>query len=197
MEEKQVTISNQTLSLPDPFFVFATQNPLENEGTYPLPEAQLDRFLMKIELTYPSVEDEKKIFQKNFSKKSNITLSGAEIIEIQNFIKKFIRVDENIIDYVARILGAYRKLVTSDTLFGNNEPLLDYGPSTRAGLFLISSARVRAILAGRDYVLPEDIKNLAHEIINHRIGLSYFSESENISKKMITEKILDTVEIID
>lgn len=196
MEERQVTIGNTTLKLPEPFFVFATQNPLENEGTYPLPEAQLDRFFMKIFLDYPTTENEKKILRGNFEEKAPFALSGQEIIEIQNFIKKSIRVDEKIIDYVARILAAYRELVKQDIFFASNSPLLSYAPSTRAGIALINGARIQAVLMGRDVVLPEDIKSLAHEILNHRIGLSYFAESENISKKMITDKILDSVTII-
>lgn len=196
MEERQITIANETISLPQPFFVFATQNPLEHDGTYPLPEAQLDRFFMKIDLSYPDIHNEKKILANSFENKKSIKLSGNEITEIQNFIKKSIKVDEKIIDYVARILSAFRRLTEEDFLFNSENPLLDYGPSTRAGMALISGAQISAIFSDRDFVLPEDIKSIAHEIINHRIGLSYYAETEKINKKMITTKILDSIDIL-
>lgn len=197
MEERQITIGNTTFRLPEPFFVFATQNPLENEGTYPLPEAQLDRFFMKIHLDFPDFESEKNILQKNFSTTTlKKFFSAQEIREIQNFLEKSITADEKICDYILRILRAYRDLTRSDNLFQTHQPLLSHGPSTRAGIALMRGAKIRALIHGRDYVLPEDIKSLVPNIINHRIGLSYMAESENISKKMITEKILDSVTIL-
>lgn len=198
MEEKQVTIGTTTFPLPHPFFVFATQNPLEHEGTFPLPEAQLDRFLMKIILSYPELSAEKQILQ-NISPQTtkNPLLSGEEIIEIQDYITKNIRIDEKIIDYILRIIWAYRNLTQQDILFGNNFPLLSYWPSTRAGLALVQTSRVQAILNGRDYVLPEDIKALVPNIINHRIWLSYEAMSENISIEQITQSLLDSVHILD
>lgn len=138
MEERQVTIGGETIQLPQPFFVFATQNPLEHDGTYPLPEAQLDRFFMKIDLSYPDIHNEKKILANFFENTKSVKLSGNEITEIQNFIKKSIKVDEKIIDYVARILSNFRRLTEEDFLFNSKNPLLDYGPSTRAGIALIS-----------------------------------------------------------
>lgn len=198
MEERQVTIGNETFLLPKPFFVFATQNPLENEGTYPLPEAQLDRFFMKIPLHFPDYENEKNILQNHNSPKNSLAkiFSWAEILEIQDFLQKTIQVDDKIYNYVLRILTTYRELTHKDSLFALGEPLLDYGPSTRAGIALIRGAKVRAVLHGRDFALPEDIKALVPNIINHRIGLSYFAQSENISKQNITEKILDSVHIL-
>ena len=196
MEERQVTIGNETFALPSPFFVFATQNPLENEGTYPLPEAQLDRFFMKIQLSHPATEAEKRILSGDFSTQSELILSGSEILEIQNFIKKSVQVDEKILDYVTRVLSAYRHLAVEDMFFGTGEKLLEYGPSTRAGMALVSGARVRAVILGRDFVLPEDIKSLIPEIIHHRIGLSYNAQSERITLSQITEKVLDSVGIL-
>lgn len=196
MEERQVTIGNETISLPQPFFVFATQNPLENEGTYPLPEAQLDRFFMKIQLSHPNIYHEKRILSWDFTSNDLPLLSGAEIREIQNFIKKSVKIDEKIIDYIARILAEYRQLTKNENIFAKNEKILDYGPSTRAGLALVSAARVYALLNERDYVLPQDIKALIPEILHHRIGLSYAAFSENISKQEITDKILDNVAIL-
>lgn len=199
MEEKKVTIGDKTLDLPSPFVVFATQNPLEHEGTYPLPEAQLDRFLMKIVLTYPSPEDEKRIFEqecngKSSSTKINKTKSEKrwteDLLEMIDYIASSVRVDEKIYDYVSDIISATRKMVTVPTT-----PVLSYGASTRAGLALIRAGRVRAVMAGRDYMLPEDIKSLAHEILDHRIGLSYESASEWITAYSVTEKILDSVQI--
>lgn len=198
MEERQITIGNTTFPLPEPFFVFATQNPLENEGTYPLPEAQLDRFFMKISLDFPDFESEKNILQKNFSQENSLKkfFSATEIHEIQKFLEKSITIDEKICDYILRILRAYRDLTNSDNIFQTNQPLLSYGPSTRAGIALMRGAKIRALIHGRDYVLPKDIKFLIPNIIHHRIGLSYFAESENISTNMITEKILENVNIL-
>jgi MoxR-like ATPase len=197
MEEKKITIGDKTLELPSPFVVFATQNPLEHEWTYPLPEAQLDRFLMKIVLTYPSGEDEKKIWTQECNKttekkKSNTEKRNPEdLIEMIDYITSNVRVDDQIYEYVGSIIWATRKLVTLPT-----NPVLSYGASTRAGLALIRASRVRAVMAGREYVLPEDIKSLAHTIIDHRIGLSYESQSEWITAYSVTDKILDNVKII-
>lgn len=198
MEERQVTIGNETHELPKPFFVFATENPLENEGTFPLPEAQLDRFFMKINLDFPNPESEKKIFLENYDFNFSISpvFSWREILEIQNFIQKTIPTDEKIVDYIERILLKYRSLTREDTIFETSEPLLSYGPSTRAGLALVRGAKVRAVLNNRDYVLPEDIKALVPNVLNHRISLSYHAFGENITIQKITEKILDTVEIL-
>ena len=241
MEEKKVTIWDKTLELPSPFVVFATQNPLEHEGTYPLPEAQLDRFLMKIVLTYPSPEDEKRIFmqetgsnstdpiatedqwatpKKNTKKSTTEKIKIDDLLEMIDYITKSVRVDTKIYDYVSDIIWATRKLTKSEknpphsikiplTPFikgepnsesiyqgGNgNFPILSYGASTRAWLALIRAGRVRAVMAGRDYMLPEDVKSLAHEILDHRIGLSYESASEWITTYSVNEKILDSVRI--
>jgi MoxR-like ATPase len=199
MEEKKVTIGDKTLDLPSPFVVFATQNPLEHEWTYPLPEAQLDRFLMKIVLTYPNIEDEKRIFVQECGDKKDWDPVKKEktdkkwkedLIEMISYITKSVRVDAKIYDYVSDILSATRKMVTIP-----NTPVLSYGASTRAGLALIRAGRVRAVMAGRDYMIPEDIKSLAHEILDHRIGLSYESASEWVTTYSVTEKILDSVRI--
>lgn len=196
MEEKKVTIGDHTLDLPSPFVVFATQNPLEHEGTYPLPEAQLDRFMMKIVLSYPEMSDEKRIFLVECGEARDLDNDGAgvklkteDLIEMIDYIAKSVRVDEKIYGYVSEIISATRKLAIPPTpmthgddnngiTFGNiDTPVLSYGASTRAGLALIRAGRVRAVMAGRDYVLPEDTKTLAHEILDHRIGLSYESMS--------------------
>ncbi len=219
MEEGQVTIGEKSLPLPSPFFVIATENPLEHEGTYPLPEAQLDRFLMKILLDYPAPLDEKKIFSESknneVSLQDNSSIKTEEFLEIQKYIETNIRVDEKIYDYISDILEATRSRkiwsnevynTSSDSrLRGNEESIklsrsnlksyIAYWASTRAWLALIRCARVWALLEGRDFVLPEDIKSLAHEILRHRIGLSYEAISEGITTDFIIHEILETVRV--
>lgn len=194
MEEKKVTIGDTTLSLPSPFVVFATQNPLEHEGTYPLPEAQLDRFLMRIVLDYPSRADEKRIFIQETSELiteiiTPLEIAGDDLIEMIDYIAKSIRVDEHIYTYVLDLIGALR------TLTHGEKPKLDYAPSTRAWLALIRAGRVRALLAGRDYVLPEDIKSLAHDVFDHRMWLSYVALSDDMMTVHITDTVLDNVRV--
>lgn len=153
---------------------------------------------MKINLSFPNFDAEKQILSQNFvTKKLNPIISGDDIIQIQNFIEKNIHVDDKIIDYVLRILQALRNLTKEDTIFGTQLPLLQYGPSTRAGMALIRTAKVKATLNNRDFVLPEDIKSLAKNILQHRISLSYEAESENISVENILEKVLDSVTILN
>lgn len=162
MEEKKVTIGDETFSLPSPFVVFATQNPLEHEGTYPLPEAQLDRFLMRIVLSYPSKEDEKKIFaqetlalmdtqiskeglsSEDASKEKYEKISSNDLLEMIDYINKTVRVDEKIYEYVGDIVSATRKLTNPSK--DSQEPALAYGASTRAGLAMIRAGRVRAVI---------------------------------------------------
>ncbi len=217
MEEKKVTIGDKTLDLPSPFVVFATQNPLEHEGTYPLPEAQLDRFLMRIILDYPSLSDEKQILmhetwnntnidthtdtlKSSTVRLSSVSITPTDIIEMIDYIGQNIRVDERIYDYVESLLVATRKLtkieqVQSNPMQSSKTPILSYGASTRAGLALIKAAKVRAVMMDRDYVLPEDIKSLAHDIIDHRIGLSYEAMGTGITAYSVTAQILDSVAI--
>ncbi len=197
MEEHQVTIGNETLTLPSPFFVIATENPLEHEGTYPLPEAELDRFLMKIIISYPHPEDEKKIFSSEnipTKKQKPLEIQPKELLEIQSYIRENITIDPKIYDYISDILEmtrvrwrAWEKL--------SKKTLIAYGASTRAGLALIRCARVVALLEGRDYVTPDDIKYIAHDILRHRIGLSYEAVSEGISTDDIISEILAKVRI--
>ncbi len=198
MEEKKVTIGDKTLDLPSPFVVFATQNPLEHEGTYPLPEAQLDRFLMRIVLGYPTPIDEKRILMQETvthtdAHADNPMLTPTDLLEMIDYIAKNIRVDEKIYDYVEDILSSLRHLTKSSE--NTKIPLLDYGPSTRAGLALIRTSRIRALMEWRDYVMIEDIKYLAHDIIDHRIGLSYEASAEWHTLSQITTRILDEVRV--
>jgi MoxR-like ATPase len=217
MEEKKVTIGNETLTLPSPFVVFATQNPLEHEGTYPLPEAQLDRFLMRIILDYPSKYDEKKILMQEaggatplvgedgrgtqdthtHSPYKGESLASSDLLEMIDYIARSIRVDEKIYDYVGDILASLRSLTTVSNLSPTSSslPPLSYGPSTRAGLALIRTSRIRALMEWREYVLPGDIKYLAHDILDHRIWLSYESLTEGVTTYSITEGILGSIQI--
>ena len=214
MEEKRVTIGNTTLDLPTPFVVFATQNPLEHEGTYPLPEAQLDRFLMRIVLSYPHAMDEKRIFLVECSNTGDMSKSEApekrkteDLIEMMDYITKSVRVDEKIYDYVSDIVSATRQLalpisstpgkdINNGLTFGDvYTPTLSHWASTRAGLALIRAGRVRAVIAGRDYMLPEDVASLAHDVLDHRVGLSYESMSEWVTAYSVIEQILDSVRI--
>jgi MoxR-like ATPase len=217
MEEKKVTIGDKTLTLPSPFVVFATQNPLEHEGTYPLPEAQLDRFLMRIVLDYPTLSDEKHILMHETGNNTNIdthtgilepsavwissiSITPTDIIEIIDYISQNIRVDERIYDYVWSLLIATRKLtkieqVQSNPIQTSSAPVLSYGASTRAGLALVKAAKVRAVMMNRDHVLPEDIKFLSHNIIDHRIGLSYEAMGTGITTNSVTTQILDSIQI--
>lgn len=203
MEEKQVTIGEKTLDLPLPFIVFATQNPLEHEGTYPLPEAQLDRFLMKIVLDYPSRQNEKHIFiqetgeqVKSSDKKQNI--NKEDILEMIEYIAKNIRVDDKIYEYVGDLLSELRKLtkITIEWKRDESFALLSYWPSTRAGLALIRAGRIHALLDNRDYMLPDDVKSLAHDILDHRIWLSYEAQSEWVSTWSVTAKVLENVKVV-
>ena len=216
MEEKKVTIGEKTLELPSPFIVFATQNPLEHEWTYPLPEDQLDRFLMRIIISHPSITDEKNILKQEClitkktvekSEEGGEKKKKEDLLEMIDYIAKTVRVDEHIYTYITDILSATRKItesviekefewIQSRVTFWNTKiPLLSYGASTRAGIAMIRAGRVRAVMAGRDYMLPEDVKLLAHDILDHRIGLSYEAASEGYTTFSITEKILDTIQI--
>lgn len=197
MEEKRVTIGDTSFDLPNPFIVFATQNPLEYEGTYPLPEAQLDRFLMRIVLTYPNAYDEKRIFEvitNNDSKVSHLwenamNMTQDEIREITLSIAHMIHVDQKIYNYIYELLAALRART------GWEDAPLQYWPSTRAGLALIRAARVLAVMRWRDRVMPEDIKYLAHDILDHRMGRSYYAITEGIDTSYITDEALDSVHI--
>jgi MoxR-like ATPase len=206
MEERCVTIGDTSLALPDPFFTFATQNPLEHEGTYPLPEAQLDRFTLRTIISYPDQDQEIAILKDQSTQEWDEVLThritAHDILDIQKYISTQIRIDEKIYTYITAILSESRRLCEETIRIdfwkdpsGIHIAPLSYGASTRAGLAFIKTAKVRALLEGRDFVMPEDIKSLAHDILDHRMGLSYEAISENISIYDITEKILNTVRI--
>ncbi len=221
MEEHQVTIGDETMKLDEPFFVIATENPLEHEGTYPLPEAELDRFMMQLIMTYPSIEDERAILSsltKIWEKKSTPKIAIGDFREMREYIREHITVSATLIEYVTDILTATRPrssqslqhfntptLQPSNTpilqhsnppsLQPSNIPLLSYWASTRAGLALIRAAQVLALLEDRDYVSPDDIKSLAPDILRHRIGLSYEWQRQNKSTDDIISAILEEVRV--
>lgn len=195
MAEKQVTIWDETFKLPEPFLVLATQNPLEQEWTFPLPEAQVDRFFMKIILDYPSEIEEFEIIQKNISSEK-ISLekifSLEEILEIQKICEN-IYLDENLISYITKIISATRKI---SEFYPEYENLVEYWCSPRASISLAKAVQAYAFFDWRDFANPDDIKKIAKRILRHRIWLSYRAEIEWINSDFIIEKILEKVEII-
>ncbi|MFA6331606.1 MAG: MoxR family ATPase [Methanoregula sp.] len=194
MQEKQVTIQGETHVLARPFFVLATQNPIESEGTYPLPEAQVDRFMFKVMMTYPDREDEVTILDR-FTEGITLTprkvISTEEILAIQAFTRK-VYADPAIKRYVSELVDATRK----PGAYGLDEArYIALGASPRASIFLILGGKAHALLAGRGYVIPEDIKAVAHEVLRHRIILNYEGEADGITTDAIIDRILSTVKI--
>ena len=195
MQERQVTISKQTFKLPEPFLVLATQNPIEQEGTYPLPEAQVDRFMLKVVLDYPTLEEEKRIIRQNI-KGENIQvkpiLTTKEIVEARNVVRQ-VYLDEKIEQYIADIVFATRY----PEKYGLKElrDYVEFGGSPRGSINLALAARAYAFIKRRGYVIPEDVRAVAHDVLRHRIGLSYEAEANNVSADEIVSKILNRVEV--
>lgn len=195
MQERQVTIGDNTYQLGEPFLVMATQNPIEQEGTYPLPEAQVDRFLMKVIISYPSKEDEKLIIRQNLSNQKNDIiplLRPDEIKEVQNIVEQ-IYVDEKIERYIVDIVFATRFPANYNLKELAN--IISFGASPRASISLAKAAKAYAFLHSRGYVIPEDIRAVCHDILRHRIGLSYEAEANNITTDDVITSILDKVEV--
>jgi MoxR-like ATPase len=195
MQERQVTIGNDTYPLEDLFLVLATQNPIEQEGTYPLPEAQADRFLMKVKITYPSKEQEREVVRRNLSGEQphvHRVVSTATLLRARE-VMHGIYMDEKIEQYILDIVFATRN--PSEVGLQNLAPLMTYGASPRASLSLAQSARALAFLRRRGYVIPEDVRAICYDVLRHRIGLSYEAEAENIRQEEIIEKILNTVQV--
>ncbi|WP_290453484.1 MoxR family ATPase [uncultured Muribaculum sp.] len=195
MQERQVTIGDTTFRLNDPFLVMATQNPIEQEGTYPLPEAQVDRFLLKVVIGYPTKEDEKLIIRQNIAPQRNEIrplLKPEEIIEAQRVCEK-IYIDEKIERYIVDIVFATR--FPSDYGLNDLTSIISFGASPRASISLAKAARSYAFLRGRGYVVPEDVRAVAHDVLRHRIGLTYEAEANNITADDIVSEILDKVEV--
>ena len=196
MQEKQVTIGDDTYKLDLPFLVLATQNPIDQEGTYPLPEAQRDRFMMKLNIDYPSKEEELKIMQRmsdlNFKNSTKTILNKKDISAIQNEINK-VSISESIEKYIIEIVNATRK--PSSINLNDLDEYISFGASPRASINLSLASKANAFLSNRDYVMPDDVKEIAYDVLNHRIILNYEAEAEGIMPNMIINKILDKVEI--
>ncbi|MCD6412805.1 MAG: AAA family ATPase [Elusimicrobia bacterium] len=195
MQERQVTIGEKTYELPKPFFVMATQNPIEQEGTYPLPEAQLDRFMMKVVITYPSREEERGIVEKveiqGLPRVEKI-ISREDIFKIKELISQ-IYIDDKIKNYCVDLSSATRN--PADYGLENLKPLVAWGVSPRATLHLIEAGKVKAFIEGRGFVIPEDIRAILPDVFRHRIVLSYEGEAENYTSEKIISEILSSVEV--
>jgi MoxR-like ATPase len=196
MQEKQVTIGSTTYPLPKPFLVLATQNPVEQEGTYPLPEAQVDRFMLKVVLDYPKKEEEKLIIRANIAKgeypTANTVLKPAEILAARETVRE-VYMDEKIEQYIVDIVFATR--YPDQVGLGRLTDLINFGASPRASISMAIAAKAFAFIKRRGYVVPEDVRAICHRILRHRIGLSYEAEAENISVEEIINDILNAVEV--
>ena len=195
MQEHQVTIGEQTFKLPNPFLVMATQSPVEQEGTYALPEAQVDRFLLKVIIDYPTLEEEKLIIKENIEgTMPTVTpvVTAQEIVEARKVVNQ-VYIDEKIAQYIADIVFATRY----PDRYGLAElkDMITFGGSPRASISLAKAARSYAFIKHRGYVVPEDVRAVAHDVLRHRIGLSYEAEASNISSEDIVSKIINKVEV--
>ena len=195
MQERQVTIGEETYKLDDPFLVLATQNPIEQEGTYPLPEAQVDRFMLKVIIGYPKKEEERLIIRQNISgerAKVQPVLKAEEIIETRNIVRK-VYIDEKIERYIVDIVFATR--FPQDYGLGDIKDMISFGASPRASINLALAARSYAFLKQRGYVIPEDVRAVCHDVMRHRIGLSYEAEANNVTSEEVIREILNKVEV--
>jgi MoxR-like ATPase len=195
MQERQVTISNQTYLLEKPFLVLATQNPIEQEGTYPLPEAQVDRFMLKVVVGYPTRAEERLIMDRMTGAElptARPVITPADILHARETVRQ-IYVDDKIKEYVLDLIFATR--YPAQAGLSDLGPMITYGASPRATIYLILAARAHAFLRGRGFVTPEDIKQIAPDILRHRVVISYEAEAEEISSAEIVQRILDRVEV--
>ena len=195
MQERQVTIGEETYRLPEPFLVMATQNPLEQEGTYPLPEAQVDRFMLKVkDLPYPKKEEEREIVRMNLTggamKKVSKVITPEDIVKARSVVED-VYMDEKIEKYIVDIIFATRE--PAEYSLEKLQPLIAYGGSPRASISLAKAARAYAFIRRRGYVIPEDVRAVCHDVLRHRIGLTYEAEAENISSEQIITEILNNV----
>ncbi len=195
MQDRQVTIGDQTFKLEDPFLVLATQNPIEHEGTYPLPEAQVDRFMLKLKITYPDKKEEREILErmaltkKDFS--VNPVISLADILRLRTIVDE-IYIDDKIKDYIIDIVFASRDPKAYNLKL---EEFIEYGASPRATIFLTLAAKAHAFIKGRGFVTPQDVKSIGMDVLRHRVIITYEAEAEEISAEDIVQKIFDTVEV--
>ncbi|MFH1296331.1 MAG: AAA family ATPase [Bacteroidota bacterium] len=195
MQERQVTIGEETFKLDEPFLVLATENPIEQEGTYPLPEAQVDRFMLKVIIGYPDKREEKLIIRQNIASQfpeTSPVVKTADIIRARNVVRE-VYLDEKIENYITDIVFASR--YPGEYKLKKFEGLISYGGSPRASINLALAAKAFAFIKRRGYVIPEDIRAVAHDVVRHRIGLTYEAEAENITTEDIINEILNTVEV--
>lgn len=195
MQERQVTIGDQTYPLQEPFLVLATQNPLEQEGTYPLPEAQVDRFMLKVIISYPEMEEERLIIRQNISDESIAVMpviSPADILKARHLVRE-IYMDENIEQYILDIVFATRN--PEKYQLQKLKGLLRYGSSPRGSISLAMAAKSLAFMQHRAFVIPDDIKEVCSDVLRHRIGLTYEAEAENVTTDEIIRQIINTVEV--
>lgn len=197
MQERQVTIGNETFKLEEPFLVLATQNPIDQEGTYPLPEAQVDRFMLKVKIGYPQKEEEREIIRRNLAteqmgSKVQAVVQPATILKARESVRK-VYMDEKIERYIIDIVFATRN--PADYGLNSLEPLINYGGSPRASINLALASKAYAFLQRRGFVIPEDVVAVCEDVMRHRIGLTYEAEAENITQEDIIHKVLNTIEV--
>ena len=196
MQERQVTIGSETFKLPEPFLVLATQNPVEQEGTYPLPEAQVDRFLLKVVIGYPTKEEEQQIIRANLRPegmhKPQAVVKPEEILKAREWVKK-IYMDEKVERYIVDLVFATRQ--PENHGMGHLEQLIGFGASPRASIGLGVAAKAHAFLQHRGYVTPEDVRAVAMDVMRHRIGITFEAEAENISQEQIITEIMDQIQV--
>jgi len=195
MQERQITIGDETYKLEEPFLVLATQNPIEQEGTYPLPEAQVDRFMLKVVIDYPNKDEEKLIMRENFAfefPKSNSILKPADILKARKVVR-YVYMDEKIERYILDIVFATR--YPEEYGLEKFKNMISWGGSPRASINLGLASKAFAFIKRRGYVIPEDIRAICHDVLRHRIGLTYEAEAENISSEDIITDILNTIEV--
>lgn len=195
MQERQVTIGEKTWPLAAPFLVMATQNPIEQEGTYPLPEAQVDRFMLKVKIDYPSFDEEREIFKRgmdNFTDRPQPVLTAGDVLDLQKVVDE-IYVDPSVSDYILKLVRATRR--PEDFGIRNMSRLIEFGASPRASLCIGKGAKALALLAGRGYVTPQDVKDIAADAMRHRIVLTYEAEADETTTDDVIERILEIIPV--
>jgi len=195
MQERQVTIGDQTYKLPEPFLVLATQNPIEQEGTYPLPEAQVDRFMLKVKIGYPSKEEELLIMRSNVNGQTvtpQAVISPADIVRVRNVVDE-IYMDEKIERYILDIVFATRS--PKDYSLPNLAQLISYGASPRASIYLALGAKAYAFIKRRGYVIPEDVRAISLDVLRHRVAVTYEAEAEEVTSEQVVQEVLNKIEV--
>ena len=196
MQERQVSIGGSTFPLEDPFMVLATQNPIEHEGTYPLPEAQLDRFMLKVHVTYPTRDEEKRILDRFVVSRDNAdvvrVVDPAAVVAASEALRE-VHMDDRLRDYIVHVIYATRE--PASYRMSDLAPLIEYGASPRASIFLAQAARAHAFISGRGFVEPDDIKSVAMDVLRHRVVVTYEAEAENVTAEEVVRRVLAGVEV--